>query len=126
MPYQAAIGHNNAAGLTTLSPQPSSPNGVQTARYSNSASGQTYPDGEQFIELVYTSLEPAQKNALDTAFGVSDSVGSNEITVRIRKNDDSFANYNAIVDYPPVGRKARRSLNGWESVSYTVHLVEAL
>jgi hypothetical protein len=127
MPYRVKLNWDqDEEDLELLAPQPASPDGVQQARRANSAAGLTYPDGERFIELSYSMLLPDEKADLDEQLGVSDTVFSSLVTIDIRENSDDFGIYNAIVDYPEVGRKARRTILGWSDVVYVVHLVEAL
>lgn len=120
--YQAVLNHNNAGNLADFSPQPASPGGVQTPRKVYAGSRAIYPDGDPFVDLVFTIADPSERNTLDAQLGLSDTVFSAEITVRVRKNDDTFANYNAVVER----NDAQRNLLGWRNLTYRVYLLEAL
>ena len=124
--YQAADTWDNEAGLADLDPQPATPNGIQTAGRVYAADGSSYPDGQMFVELVWSVMTNEQKNAIDTALGVNDTTTSNAVTLRLRGNDGDFANYNGTVHSPEIGRGGRRSLVGWQNVTYRVTGLEAL
>lgn len=121
MAYEVADAWDNEAGLTPLTPQPKSPGGVQFANKTYAASGRADWDGEPFIDLVYTILEHAEYNTIRTQLGLSDTIASNDVTIRIRKNDDTFGNYNGTVEQ----REGERNPLGWR-VTFRVKLVEAL
>lgn len=126
MTYQVADTWNNEAGLAALDPQPATPNGIQTAGRVYAVDGSSYPDGQMFVELVWSVMTNEEKNAVDTALGVSDTTTSNAVTVRIRGNDGNFANYNGIVHYPIIGQDGRRSVLGWQNMTYRVTGLEAI
>lgn len=121
MTYQVALNHDNEAGLANFVPQPASPGGVQTPRKVYTGNG-IYPDGDPFVDLIYTIADPDERNTIDAQLGLSDTVFSSQVTIRIRKNDDSFANYNATVERI----EPQRSPLGWRNLNYRVRLEEAL
>lgn len=128
MKYAIVDGFNNEMTLEELDPQPSTPGGIQTADRIWAADGSSYPDGQKFVELVFTFLEDQQKTDMDTDLGVSEDVTSNQITVRLRTNSASagvpvFANYNGVVHFPET---IKRDMVGWSQVIYRVTGLEAL
>lgn len=92
--YQVADGKNNAAGLADINPQPASPSGIRYGELRFSADGSASFHGYAYIDLVWNSLTRDQYNAVLTAFGLSQTVAHNAVTVKVRKNDDTFAAYN--------------------------------
>jgi hypothetical protein len=86
--YKVAPGWGNTAGLTLLDPQPRSTGGeVQVGlqfgvpRYG--ADGSAYFDG-QFFEIKYVALTLAERNSLDSQFGVV-TVSSAKVTVSLAR-----------------------------------------
>lgn len=128
MNYAVADGFNNEGGLDDLTPQPATPGGIQTADRIWSADRMSYPDGDKFVELVFTFMEPQEKTDMDVTLGVNEDVTSNEITIRLRLNAASggqpvFANFNGIVHWPET---IKRDMVGWPQVVYRVTALEAL
>jgi hypothetical protein len=124
MSYQAVSGWNNPGTLIDLDPQPATPDAMQVAREVEAASGLTYADGKTFVELVYTILQPEEFTAINTQLGgLSVTMRSAEVTVRVKGNDDTYANYNAIAHYP---KRIQRTPTGFRNVTYEITLVEAL
>lgn len=121
--YQIADGHDNAAGLATISPQPGVPDAVKFPETDFFGDGGAEVNGFQQLELVWTALTRSQYNTLRTALGVTDTVITNDVTIRIRTNADTFANYNAtVIDL----QTARRSYTGWENYRVLVTKLEAI
>lgn len=124
--YQVAIGNDNEVELATLAPQPALPQGIQTSRRVFAASGNSYPDGEQYADLTYTIMTPEQFNEVNTDLGISETTTSSDNTFTLRQNDGSFGNFNGTVHYPEIGKDARRTPLGFENVRYRVTKLEAL
>lgn len=119
MTYQVADGNDNAAGLATVTPQPASPDGLQYAEVVDAADGTADFQGFPFMDLVWTSLERTDRNTIATAFGLSDTVASNEVTVAIPLNTGSFVNRNATAKLLP------RTQRGFVFVpDFTIRLVK--
>lgn len=129
MTYQLATAFDNEGGLAAMVVQPKTPSGIQTAERIWAVSGASFPEGQQFIDLVFTFMTPAEKEAFDAQAGISAITTSSEVTVRIRTNHTSsgdtplFANYNGIIHYP---ERAERGMVGWEDLIYRVIALEAL
>ena len=122
MPYQAAIGWDNAAGLVDLTPQPASPSGFQFASRSHAAAGDSYHEGEMVMDLTYTLNE--DRATLETQLGVSITVASSKVTLRLPDNNYQWGNYNCWVEYPQGG--TRFNSQSWNQVVYRVRVKEAL
>ena len=122
MPYQIADGWNNTGGLADLVIQPASPGGLQIPQRVNADSGDAYHEGEMFMDLVYSLNE--DRAALETQLGVSITVASNQVTIRLPDNNYTFANFNAWVEYPTGGQRFNR--NAWNQVVYRVRIKESL
>lgn len=99
--YKAATGFNNAAGLADLSPQPACP-GLDSGVIETGGDGLDYEDGVLPTTFDYGFLTYSDYSSLLSQLGgLSDSVKSARITVRLKRNSDrTFANYNAIVIRP--------------------------
>lgn len=120
MSYQVADTWNNEAGLANLIPQPATPDRLQIeANYAADASSTGV--GMPYVDLVYTVLTNSEFSALNTQLGISLLSRSNAVTIAVKQDDDSYANYNAMVYYPD----AKHSPVGWKA-TYRVVLVEAL
>lgn len=122
MPYQVATGHNNAAGLTTIVPQPATSE-IEPGLLRQGGDGLFYEDGFKRTTLKWSRLTSAQLAALYTAFGWSATVASSAVTLRLKDNSDrDFANCNVIADRP----RARYVLGYWENVESDIHHMDAL
>ncbi len=119
--YQVADGKDNAAGLIDISPQPASPDGVRYPELVFSADGSAHFHGWAYIDLVWNSIDRASYNAILTAFGLSQTVAHNAVTVKIRDNDDTFRVYNG--DAIRLQEEQRR-LVFWKQLTIRVNNLE--
>lgn len=114
--YEVADGYNNAAGLAALTPQGATPNGLKYPETDWFGSGGAEVNGELQTELVWNDIDVTDYNTLRTQLGITDTAISNLVTIRLRTNTDTFANYNAIVvdlqtwQRTPIGRSDFRVL----------------
>lgn len=114
--YQVADGHGNAAGLTTLTPQGATPNGLKYPETDWYGSGSADVNGVLQTELVWTGISLSDYNTLRTQLGVTDTAISNAVTIRLVSNAGAWGNYNAtVVDLQtwqrtPIGRSDFRVL----------------
>jgi hypothetical protein len=120
--YKIASGHNNAASLALLDPQPQ---GIQQqvipAQVRDALDGTNAEDG-LYVEITYTAVSTATIASLFTQFGVS-SASSASMTIRVKLRD-SYTNYNCKVHRPVPKKSARRGLNGWRDITFLcTHLV---
>ena len=123
--YQIAIGHNNAAGLADIDPQPRTPRLIP-GRVVYAVSGLVYEDGGYRTQFIYDALGWDDYTALLTAFGLS-SAKSALVTVRLRKDtDNSFANYNAIIERPTFDETAEARLSRLVNITFNVHRIVAI
>lgn len=120
--YQIALGYNNAAGLANILVQPATPSRIQYDKRNYAADGTTTPAGEPYVDLVYSILDNAEFPALNAQFGITLLVPDRQVTIRIKQDDGTFANYNAMIHYP---ENPQHSMAGWK-VTYRVSLKEAL
>ncbi len=118
--YMVAQDWDNTVELVKLNPQGKTVPGVETERIY--VAEDAYPDGESQIPLVFTYLTNAEKNSLDDQFGVAEDNLFNDITFQFKDNRSEWVIWNAKVEYPEVGKNARRSENGWSQVTYIIHL----
>ena len=120
MSIQTAVGHDNAAGLQALDPQPVY-SGRKFAKTVNSPEG-TYRDGE-YVVFTYPIVSPAQFTTLLARMGLT-SAESRNITVRLPLDDlTTFANYNAQVER---GRKEQPDGDCYRNVEFVVRFIEAI
>lgn len=120
--YQIADGWNNTGGLADLIVQPATPSRIEVPDRNYSADGLTTPAGEPYVDLIYTILSNDEFPALNTQIGVSLLVPDNLVTIKVRKDDGTFGNYNGIIHYPD---KAQHVMAGWKA-TYRVNLKESL
>ena len=101
--YAVADGWDAVGSLALLNPQPRNSGGevlqgIQYAVLRDGGDGSVAEDGA-FAEIRYVGLTIAERNSLDTQFGVA-SAASNQITVRLRTTDNTFYDFNAVVKRP--------------------------
>lgn len=113
MAYQIADGHDQEASFADITPQPAS-EAVRSPELVYYGNGQAEFVGTPYVDLLWSGLSRAQYNTLRTQLGISDTVASNDVTVRILLNSDSFGNYNATLIYL---RSERREFWGWSRFS---------
>lgn len=127
MPYQIASGHNNAAGLTTVTIQPYCP-GIG---YTFVMDGDSVADikGDGSTTWVYATLTAAQFDTLLNEFGLDyNTTPSKKVTIRTTVNDNAtghnrnYANYNAVITAPPKPRFEWFQKN----IEFTITAMEAL
>ena len=123
MTYKIAAAHDNAAGLTTVTPQPAC-EGIQYPRMIRAASGKVYPDGQAYCEWRYgPELDETVYNSLLTQFGLT-SVWFAEVTVATVSSADrvTFSNYNGRIIRPQV----QYSKGFYRNVVFLVSELEAI
>lgn len=126
--YQWYAGWNNSSSLATLSIQPTAPcPGILYSVVTFAGPGYKYLDGKSG-ELRYTSgLSPTDFNTLVTAFSLDPDSGTAYVkgTLRYRKNDDTYANYNVILYYPTNGQQIQRGLGRWQGCVFPFVIIGA-
>lgn len=123
--YKIAAGHNNAAGLTLLDPQPRTP-GLFIPRLIATPSGEVYEDGAYYTEWVYvyrkyTYLFNSQEGVVSllSQTGLS-SASSALVTVRLRENDGTWFNANATIIRPRLQGDFERIGNGLRDIRFRI------
>lgn len=125
MTYKVAIGHNNTAGLTDITPQPRTPR-LLPGEVIYAASGLVYEDGAYTTRLLYNALSWSAYTALLAQFGLT-SAKSAAVTLRLRKDtDNTFANYNAILVRPTFEDGAVAMRRKLRDVRFDVLRIEAV
>jgi hypothetical protein len=118
--YQIIDGHDNAGSLVDVSVQPrSTPMSYPEQQHTPDG---TYPDGPLTQAWEYDTLTEAEFDALLTEFGLALGTHFNDVTIKTRENDGTFANYNARIIYP--GSLARKWF--YRDVSFGLIYLEAL
>jgi len=129
MAHQAAPGHDNTAGLATISAnKPPKTQGVQVPRYVTAASGVVYPDGAPFVVWEFEHLTPAEYTAILTALGLTTSPASVSAPVTLRTvghDRTTFATYNATVVHRK-GEDTRYERGLFRRATFTFTRLEAL
>lgn len=120
--YKIAAGWNNEGSLANMLVQPATPSRLQYANRDFSADGKSTPAGSAFVDLVYTVLTNDEFPALNTQFGVTLTAPDCAVTIRLKKDNNQFANYNAWIHYP---EQPQHAPVGWKA-TYRVNIVEAL
>jgi hypothetical protein len=129
--HAIAVGHNNAAGLFNvqdfirdrggvlirfnLQSDPVPPGATETRTLDK----KQHWDGTQFVEWRYTVVPLAGLNALIVRILGSIDTDNGSVTLRTRKRDNTFANYNAEMDIPN-GYRIRKGADG---VQYALDVV---
>lgn len=121
--YQVAIGHNNASGLSPMRPQPRNPSDIAYPEFLVGLDGSNIPQGNQSVDLLFQALSYAEWVATLAQFGLSKTVFNANVTVRLRQDDDTYANYNAIASHQ-TGKE--RGYGFWRAFVVTVGWLEAL
>jgi hypothetical protein len=99
--YRIADGHNNAAGLADVTPQPAS-TGLLYPRRVVALDGTVYDDGAPYVVWRYTdAIPPDVYSSLLTQLGLASAI-YNLVTVRTVSNAarTTWANYNATIVRP--------------------------
>lgn len=112
--YQIADGHDNEASFAVMTPQPAGRSGQRYPELVFYGNGQADFEGGLFMELSWDTMTRAQYNTLRTQLGISDTVASNDVTVKIRQNDNTFDDWNATLIYL---RTEQRRPDGWRGFS---------
>lgn len=99
--FKAAQNWDNAAGLALVNPQPASP-GVIDPDIRTGGDATRYANGARFTEWRYGFLTVAEFTTLLSVLGISRTTKSAQVTIRTVLQDDyaTYANYNAIANYP--------------------------
>jgi hypothetical protein len=123
--YQAAPNHNNASGLQTLDPQPRNNSDIQYPEFFDAADSSTIPAGAQFVELTF-SAKYSKLSALLARFGLSLTVFSAECTVRLHKDDDTWANFNGTASWRTGKTRGPAGGRYWRGFTIIVRKLEAI
>lgn len=121
--YKVAVGHNNAAGLSTITPQPRNPSDIQYPEFLVGLDGSMIPQGNQFAELLFAALSYSEYTGVLAKFGLSATVFSAACTVRLRTDGDLYQNYNGIASHT-TGKQ--RGYGFWKDFTITVGWLEAI
>jgi hypothetical protein len=127
--YQFALGYNNAAGLVTVSLQPSSP-GVVEGRREMAGNRLIYVDGYATSQWRYGFLRDDSAaryrySQLLTEFGLT-TEASRECTVRMPNNLRVATNYNAIIIRPDIGESLEWQRRVLQNVAFELIGMAAL
>lgn len=120
--YQIALDHDNEGELENMLVQPATPGRIQFNNRDYSADGKSTPQGEPYVDLVYSILSNSEFPALNEQFDVTLMIPDREVTIRLKQDDNTFANYNGTIHYP---ENPIHSMAGWKA-TYRVNLKEAL
>ncbi len=118
-----ALGYNNANLLEPVNPQPAQPDPIRFAEVNYGGDGSSEFNGFRTARLVWRNgVKRTGRNSILGQFGLSDTVASAQVTVRLRKNFNLFGTFNAIARHEQPGR---RNATGWEAVEIElIKLVE--
>jgi hypothetical protein len=119
--YQFVAGYNNSGSLATLTIQPTAPcPGVIYGVETFAGPGFKYLDNPGGALNYKPGISPDDFNTIaeDLSFDEDNGIFSLEGTLRYRKNDNSFANFNVIIQYPTNGKELQRGLGRWQGCSF--------
>lgn len=115
--YRLAQGHNNAAGLALIAPQPRTPRGIILPPLRYAAAGRVKREGKQRVELEWSVLLYAQLVAVLALAGLTMADDDGLVTIQLPKNDGSSTGiYNGTLVVPEV----QRGWGWWEPVTISV------
>lgn len=123
MTYQLADGHDNAAGLAAVTPQPAC-EGIFYPKEIIAASGIVYNSGMPYCVWKYgPELPEDDYNSLLNQFGLA-SAKTNEVTVKTISDAarSAYSNYNATIVKP----QPRYQMGFYKDVAFVIKLLEAL
>jgi hypothetical protein len=125
--YAVADGHGVADGsLIALPQQPALPDGLRYAELNFYGDSSANVNGYLQGVLVWSFTDRDQYTATLTAFGVSETTRSNEVTVRVRTNGNSFARFNCTAVFTQDHRRSRGVGAFWENLVIVLNELEAL
>ncbi len=128
MAYQIATGFNNQAGLTSVSPQPSS-DGVAISRVIYTVNQKAIDDGIYVTLWRYSALDQTSLNNILSTMGIAAGTRTYEVTVRTTDETRSYSDYNAIL-ISPLGyegnTRAKYEGGFWHNVVFEFRLLEKL
>ena len=122
MTYRIALLHNQTV-LTRVNPQPATPEGLQTLP-DYAASGDVTAQSFPFTLWSYTVMTPEQYNDFRTLVALSDTVFSNPVTARTRRNDQLFQRFNGVIVHIP-GQMGKFQGGLWRDVSFLLKTLKA-
>lgn len=123
MPYQVYIGLNQAANLADMAPQPRTVDPIDAGEVIWASDGSLVPVGADTLELQWTAISNSERSALLTAFGLSETTRTAAVTIRLKINAGTFANYNCWATYL---KTERRVYTGWVDFRIRVEIIVAL
>lgn len=123
--YQAAPGHNNAAGLRDLDPQCRNDADIQYPQFFDAADGSVIAAGSAFVELTFSVVRYSQYTALLARFGLSTTVFSAECTVRLHTDPGAWANYNGTAVHR-TGKTRGQAGGIWRRFTILIKKLEAI
>lgn len=130
MIWQVAAGHGNIEGLVDMVQEPALPRGIEYPELRFAASGSATWHGAAFGDLEWNVLlrmpadeTPSQRDQLLTQFGLSDTVASGPVTVRLRNNSGVVALYNATAILLSPGTRAQ---GRWERLVIRLRALVAI
>lgn len=99
--YAVADGYDQIeASLVALNPQPALPEQIRFAELEFYGDGHADFNGYRNAELVWSpDLSTEDRNNVLSQLGLSDTVASNEITINLKLNDDTWDIMNAVAVY---------------------------
>lgn len=115
--YRVAVGHNNAAGLSTLSPQPRNASDIAYPEFLDGLDESVTPQGKPFVELTFNALSYSEYAIVLAKFGLSATIFNADVTVRLRTDIDAYSNYNGVAKHR-TGKE--RGYGFWRNFTITV------
>ena len=118
-----ADGHNVAEGsLVRVEPPPATPDQLQYSELEFYGDGHADFNGFKSGELVWTSISSAERATVLTAFGLSDEVASNDVTLNHLLNTGAWQRSNVTAVYL---QSDRRRPYGHDDLRIAIQRIEA-
>lgn len=118
--YEIAIGFDNIAGLTAVSPRPASPGLLRSEGRRYSGNGRSSMPGFKWTEWRHSILLPADYVIILTQAGLA-TADSSEVTVRSIEDDRQiFSLFNAVIDLPEQGRDIKWGMAFYRDVVWVL------
>ena len=120
--YKVDTGFNQQPTVADVSPQPARRVPLSHGAINYAGGGRSYPNGGLKTTLTWNAgLERSEYASIQTQFGLSLTVTSAEVTIRMDDDTDAVTYYNAIACY---SQDSDRGMTWWGGLEIELHEME--
>lgn len=116
--YLYAPGWNAANSALSTPPRQPRSTTPMPARRTMAADMSLYEEGAKRTEWEFRVLSATDYNTILSDLNLTAGTPSAKVTIKTRKEDDTFGKFNAIVARPETGRDKRWAVNAWRDVVF--------